>query len=51
MIQVTLTQEPQVFVSADGSRHSIAPPKNPAVTYLYMRWNNGRWQAAEIELG
>jgi Family of unknown function (DUF6318) len=45
VIQVTLTQQPQVLVSADGTRSTPPPPNNPVVTYVYMDWQNGNFIA------
>jgi Family of unknown function (DUF6318) len=48
VIQVTLTQEPEVFVNADGTRSTPSPPTNPTVSYLYMDWQNSDFVALGI---
>jgi Family of unknown function (DUF6318) len=49
VVQVTITQDAQVIVGADGSRTSVAPPSpNPNINYLYVSWGEGSFVAVGI---
>ena len=47
-LQVTIDQQANVTVDADGSRTTYAPAVRFATSYLAIKWQNGSFIAEEL---
>jgi hypothetical protein len=48
VIQVTVSQQPDVLVNADGSSETNGPALVGSILYLYMDWQNGSFVALDL---